>query len=96
MEGLGLDGQVLQGSWKGRDGGSGKKWFRETKQSGDLMVPRGPYVLLVIKGGGDMGWGKLSLRGFEESGGCPVVGQGPGLEGLEGVKQEPWSRRPAF
>lgn len=61
-----------------------------------MMVPRGPYVLLVIKGGGDMGWGKLSLQGFEESGGCPVVGQGPGLEGLDGVKQKPWSRRPAF
>ena len=52
--------------------------------------------MLVIKGGGDMGWGKLSLQGFEESGGCPVVGQGPGLEGLDGVKQKPWSRRPAF
>lgn len=59
----------------------------ERKQSGETMVTRDPRVLLVTKGGGDMGWGKLTFQGFRESSGCPV-GLGPGLEGLEWVRQK--------
>lgn len=88
-QGLSVDEEVLQVFWKGQDGSSGRKQVAgqgEEAGWGDSGRTE-PFVLRVTKGGGDTGWGKVTFQGFKEPGGFPV-GQGPGLEGLEWVRQK--------
>lgn len=61
------------------------------------MDDPGPHVLVVTKGDGDMGQGKVTLQGFQRwspSGHSAVDSQRSSLELLELGPQKPWGMRP--
>lgn len=61
------------------------------------MDDSGPHVLVVTKGDGDMGQGKVTLQGFQRwspSGHSAVDSQRSSLELLKLGPQKPWGMRP--
>lgn len=95
MEGLGLDGQVLHGSWKGRDGGSGKKWVsvQGDKAEWGHDGPSGPLCLAGDQGWWGHGLGKAEFARFRgiwwlPGGGSGAWSGGTGWGQAEALEQE--------